>query len=65
MLHVYQSLIRARQGTEGPDGGAGLGMSSKSQPHQDVVDTLYSMAEALMMGERVGEAEGETVRVDE
>ncbi|CAM9508051.1 unnamed protein product [Ascophyllum nodosum] len=42
------SLTRARQGTEGPDRGGGGTGSRNQQPHQDVVDSLYSMAEVLM-----------------
>lgn len=50
------SLTRARQGTEGPDGAGGG--ANKSPPHQDVVDSLYSMADALMIEDSVDEAEG-------
>ncbi|CAN0091194.1 unnamed protein product [Ectocarpus sp. 6 AP-2014] len=51
------TLIRARQGTDlGPEGSSSLGRSHL--PHQDVVDSLCSMAEALMRGNSVDEAEG-------
>ncbi|CAM9833030.1 unnamed protein product, partial [Ectocarpus sp. 4 AP-2014] len=50
------TLIRARQGTDlGPEGSSSLGRSHL--PHQDVVDSLCSMAEALMKGNSVDEAE--------
>ncbi|CAN0021418.1 unnamed protein product, partial [Ectocarpus sp. 8 AP-2014] len=50
------TLIRARQGTDlGPEGSSSLGRSHL--PHQDVVDSLCSMAEALMRGNSVDEAE--------
>lgn len=49
--------MRARQGSEGPD-GAIVG-SVRSTPHQDVVDSLYCMADALMRGNSMEEAEGE------
>lgn len=53
-----QTLIRARQGTDlGPEGASQLGKSHL--PHQDVVDSLCSMAEALMKGDSTEEAEGD------
>lgn len=58
-----QTLIRARQGTDlGPEGASQLGKSHL--PHQDVVDSLCSMAEALMKGNSTEEAEGDTVLCD-
>eukprot|EP00903_Cladosiphon_okamuranus_P015184 g14038.t1 len=51
------TLIRARQGTDlGSDRASQLGKSHL--PHQDVVDSLCSMAEALMKGNSTKEAEG-------
>lgn len=61
-----QTLTRERQGTEGYIGGRGgsnnniSGTSGKTQPHQDVVDAMYSMAKALMESKNVEEARGES-----